>query len=245
MMSSLRVQVLIEFLLLFAAGIDCSAFCVDKFHERYQTTLDLVQPNRQFSARWNGGYKHASSKLCDVPKKKKLQLKLSAGGVTKVLLKKRMETLQHVLTKAVLWKLFTNDYPNIEIEHDIGDPNYLPDVISLSNDEAKRPLFWGESGRMKVHKAVDLMQRYPDTHIVHCRWGIDIETFSRPLIDYLQEQYDADMLDLSGRKGKFTFCSLPLDVWRFVDEESGEIIVTTNDLEWKELDFPSKKSIEN
>lgn len=26
----------------------------------------------------------------------------------------------------------------------------------------KEIAFWGESGRMKLHKAVDLMQRYPD-----------------------------------------------------------------------------------
>jgi hypothetical protein len=147
------------------------------------------------------------------------------------------------------------EYPNLQIEYDIGDPDYLPDVVSVVMDDDddddtpknataatthSSPLFWGESGRMKVHKAVDLLERYPDTHIVHCRWGMDIETFSKPLMDHLQEQYDLGLLDhlATHRTAKFTFCSVPLDVWRFIDEETGTIHVTKQDLEWKELELP-------
>lgn len=201
---------------------------------------------RRVARRWNGNYKHASTKMCDVPKAKKLQLHLSVQQadritVTKTVEKKRQETLQHVLTKAMLWKLYCNEYPGIEIELDIGDPNYLPDVISLDVDG--NPLFWGESGRMKVHKAIDLMQRYPNTHIVHCRWDMDVDAIAGPLQEHLQHLLDTDCLDdLPRRGGRFTFCSLPLDVWRFVDEETGIIHIAHGDLDWKELEFPSIKT---
>jgi hypothetical protein len=202
---------------------------------------DALAGDRTTSRRWNGNYQHASNKLSLVSKKKRLKLDLVANGIQKTVEKKREESLQHVLTKAVIWKLFMKEYPNLQIEYDIGDPDYLPDVVNVDDEsvkEANDPVFWGESGRMKVHKAIDLMQRYPDMHIVHCRWGVGIEAFSKPLLDHLQETYDSGELDLSYRKGKFTFCALPLDVWRFVDDDTGVIHVEKEDLEWEELDFP-------
>jgi hypothetical protein len=198
--------------------------------------------DRQTSSRWYGNYKHASKALKDVTKAKKMKLELTANGVTKTLEKKRMESLQHVLTKAIIWKLFMDEYPNMEIELDINDPNYLPDVISL-DATTQEPLFWGESGRMKVHKAVDLLQRYPNAHIVHCRWGMEIAQFAAPLEEYLQEKFDEGTLDLpSSSKGKFLFCSLPLDVWRFIDEETMTIHISKDDLPWKELKLPRAES---
>ncbi len=200
----------------------------------------------RLARRWNGNYKHSSTKLCDVSKAKKLQLELSvchADGstTTKTVVKKRQETLQHVLTKAILWKLFCDEYPGMEIEQDIGDPDFLPDVISL--DQKGNPLFWGESGRMKVHKAIDLMRRYPNCHIVHCRWDMSIDAIAAPLLEELQQLFDTDCLgDLPARSGKFTFYSLPLDVWQFIDEETGMIHVVSDDLLWKELQFPTTKS---
>lgn len=203
-------------------------------------SCDALTIDRTTSRRWNGNYRHASNKLSLVSKKKKLKLDLVANGVTKTVEKKRQESLQHVLTKAVIWKLFMEEYPNLQIEYDIGDADYLPDVVNVDrSNEAAIPVFWGESGRMKVHKAVALMQRYPDMHIVHCRWGVDIETFSKPLLDHLQESFDSGELDMSYRNGKFTFCALPLDVWRFVDDDTGVLRVEKEDLEWKELEFPA------
>jgi hypothetical protein len=202
---------------------------------------------RRLVQRWNGKHKRASKRLCDVPKAKTMNLSLSVRRqdgsiVTKTVHKKRQETLQHVLTKAMLWKLYCDDYQNIEIEQDIGDQDYLPDVISL--DVNGQPLFWGEAGRMKVHKAVDLMKRYPDAHIVHCRWDMELSEIEAPLMEHLQKLFDADDLgDVPERSGRFTFCSLPLDIWKFIDEETGFIRLTGNDPKWKELVFPSTKSL--
>lgn len=200
------------------------------------TTTSLFQQRRE-AARWNGNYKHASKKLSDVPKSKKLMIKLTANGVTKTLEKKRMETLQHVLTKAMIWKLFMDEHPNLEIEMDIGDPDYLPDVVGTTTTAMNQTeiCFWGESGRMKVHKALDLMRRYPNAHIVHCRWSIPIDSYMGPFIEYLETALADE--DTSWWKGKFSFASLPLEVWDFIDEETGTILIERKDLEWKHLDL--------
>jgi hypothetical protein len=210
------------------------------FHSTIPTTANrrtsLFQQRRQ-ARRWTGKYKHASKKLSDVPKSKKLKLNLTANGVTKTLEKKRMETLQHVLTKAMIWKLFMDEYPDLEIELDIGDPDYLPDVVGTSTTTSNHTeiSFWGESGRMKVHKALDLMRRYPNAHIVHCRWGIDVESFMGPFTEYLETELQDE--DTSWWKGKFSFASLPLEVWEFIDESTGTILIERSDLEWRELDL--------
>ena len=164
-------------------------------------------------------------------------IKLTANGVTKTLEKKRMETLQHVLTKAMIWKLFMEEHPNLEIEMDIGDPDYLPDVVGTTTTASNQTeiSFWGESGRMKVHKALDLMQRYPSAHIVHCRWGVSIDSYMGPFIEYLETRLENE--DTSWWKGRFSFASLPLEVWEFIDEDTGTILIERNDLEWKQLDL--------
>ena len=211
-----------------------------KYHSPIPTTstrrTSLFQERRQ-ARRWNGNYKHASKRLADVPKSKKLMIKLTANGVTKTLEKKRMETLQHVLTKAMIWKLFMDEYPNLEIEMDIGDPDYLPDVVGTRTTPSNETeiLFWGESGRMKVHKALDLMRRYPNAHIVHCRWSISIDSFMAPFVEYLETELKHE--DTSWWKGKFSFASLPLEVWEFIDEDTGNILIERDDLEWKQLDL--------
>jgi len=135
-----------------------------------------------------------------------------------------------------------NDYPNLEIELDIGDPDYLPDVVGTTTAEATENkynstevVFWGESGRMKVHKALDLMRRYPNAHIVHCRWSIDIASFMGPFVEYLETELVEE--DTSWWTGIFSFASLPLEVWEFIDEDTGTILIEKSDLTWRELDL--------
>mmetsp|Transcript_25353 Transcript_25353/g.28322 ORF Transcript_25353/g.28322 Transcript_25353/m.28322 type:complete len:278 (+) Transcript_25353:27-860(+) len=210
------------------------------YHSKKGTRLTALfhRQQQRNARRWNRNFKKKSNKLSDVSKSQKLTLNLTANGVTKTLKKQRMETLQHVLTKAVIWKLFMNDYPNLEIEYDIGDDDYLPDVVSISTT-GEEISFWGEAGRCKVNKALDLMLRYPNAHIVHCRWGIDIETFMEPFTEYLRTESKTGRLnDLLAWKGKFSFATLPSTVWQFIDEDTGTILIERNDLEFKELDLP-------
>jgi hypothetical protein len=133
--------------------------------------------------------------------------------------------------------MFMDDYPNLEIELDIGDPDYLPDVVGTTTTTSNHTeiTFWGESGRMKVHKALDLMRRYPSAHIVHCRWGIDVESYMGPFIEYLETELYGE--ETSWWKGKFSFASLPLEVWEFIDEDTMTILIERSDLEFQELDL--------
>jgi hypothetical protein len=176
--------------------------------------------------RWIGNSKPRTERLQDIPTAKKHTLVLtSAQGDTKTFSKKRGETLQHVLTKAILWSLYQDMHPGILIEHDMHDPDYLPDCVSL--DEENRVSFWGESGRMSVQKAVDLAERYPDTHLVHLRWAVPVEEFAPEIIRNIKAR---EIL----RTGKFEFASIPNDVWRFFDENN-KIKIDRNDLKWMEL----------
>ena len=192
--------------------------------------------DRTTSRRWNGNYKSPTTRLSQIPKAKKMQLELKANGVTKVLQKNRMESIQHVLTKAVLWKVFMDEYPHLQIELDVGDPDYLPDVVQLDDSEGM-PIFWGEAGRVKPHKAIELLQRYPDTHIVHCRWGMEIEQFQTPVLEAIEEMQEeaGSNFTLPARSRPFQFCSIPFEVWKFVDEDTMSLDVTKDDLKWETL----------
>ena len=203
--------------------------------------------NNKSSTRWFGNYKPPISQLKDIPKAKKHTLHLTVvtntttttttttgekserSSETKVLEKKKYESLQHVLVKAILWKLYNDDYPDIEIEQDIGDPNYLPDVVSRQDDKV---LFWGESGRMSLEKAVCLSERYPETHIVWMRWGISIQDFSNQV---------APALKSVDRGGRFTLAAIPRkEIWEFINEEetnnSNIIAIEKENVDWLEID---------
>jgi hypothetical protein len=153
------------------------------------------------------------------------------GEATQSFQKKRGESIQHVLTKAILWKLHREEYSNIQIERDIQDPDgYLPDCVALG-DRTGVPVFWGESGRVSVTKAVDLARRYPHTHICQLRWSMELEDFAK---DTIAAIYAKDDDIVTSRTAKYEFGSLPNDVWKFFDSD-GNILVTRQDLSWMEL----------
>lgn len=211
------------------------------------------------SSRWVGNFKPPIQKLSEIGKAKKHAIHVTVQNETKVLLKKKYESIQHVLVKAVLWKLFYDEYEHLDIEKDIGDPNYLPDVIALdmsiiddqdtsiddcNSDNAVRthqrqqqqssPLFWGESGRMTLEKARELCQRYPTTHIVWMRWGIPMQEFAKLAAPALAPV-------TANRQGRFTLAALPnKNVWELFDynpiNEECRVLVGKGDVEWFEMD---------
>ena len=79
----------------FLMKIESSSSNSDVTTRRYMTTKTAEDSNnnnnnkRVSSRRWNGNYKHASKKLSDVSKTKKLRLDLISNGVCKTLEKKR------------------------------------------------------------------------------------------------------------------------------------------------------------
>ena len=114
----------------------------------------------------------------DLALRRTLTLRASDGAALRklVLVKKRGESIEHVLMKAVLWALYLPDYPEMQVEVSIGD-TYKPDLVHLApppggvayGDPA--PVFWGEAGKVSAAKWRSLLKRFPDTHFALARWN--------------------------------------------------------------------------
>jgi len=216
-------------------------------NEEEEVDLYTYEGDEDASPRWYGNWKPSISKLSDIPKSKKHSVTLidPNDGETKVYLKKNKESLQHVLTKAIIWKLFKEEYgvgkddTTVEVELNISDKDYLPDVVIFKKDdveystrrdtavfkEDKKPIFWGESGRMKIHKAVALAERYPDTDICQIRWGMELDQFVPDTLKAVKR--------VKNRTGKFSFGSIPkMEVWEYFNEEDGTIRMTKDMITW-------------
>lgn len=111
----------------------------------------------------------------DLPLRRTLTVR-SADGAKLVLVKKRGESIEHVLMKAALWALYRPAYPDVRVEVPIGDA-YKPDLVALApppggpayGDPA--PAFWGEAGKVSPGKWASLLRRFPDTHFALARWN--------------------------------------------------------------------------
>jgi len=220
MFLSLRITIV---LILFPSA--CSFLLPTNIYNKILASPRFVRRD-ETPRRWIGNTKPRVERLQDIPTAKKHTLVLtSANGDTKTFQKKRGETLQHVLTKAILWSLYQDTHPTIRIEYDIDDPDYLPDCVMV--DEHDKVVFWGESGRMSIRKAVDLARRYPDTHFVHLRWAVPVEEFAPAIIRNIRE---------IPRTGRFEFASIPNDVWRFFDQNN-KINIARKDLNWMKMEL--------
>jgi hypothetical protein len=104
------------------------------------------------------------------------KLTLTLAGRKIVLIKKAQESLEHVLGKAGIMALYGEEYPDMQVEVPARD-RYKPDL--LVTDEAGEPLFWAEVGQVKKKKVEQLLKRYPATHFVFARHGLDPVAFER------------------------------------------------------------------
>ena len=99
----------------------------------------------------------------------------AADGAKLVLRKKRGESIEHVATKAVLWALYRERYPELAVEVTIGDA-YKPDLVMLAPPPGglaygpARPVFWAEAGKVSEAKWRSLFRRFPETHFVSAKW---------------------------------------------------------------------------
>jgi len=145
---------------------------------------------------------------------------LRAHGQQVVLIKKPLESQEHVVMKALLWALYLPQYPGLTIEVAIGD-RYKPDVVAL--DSFGEPLFWAEAGQVGRDKLRSLARRYRQTHFAIGRWASSLE----PLADLAREA----MAGL-GRSAPFDLIRFPADsVERFIDAD-GRITVGHDAVQW-------------
>ena len=139
-----------------------------------------------------------------------------------VLVKKRDESIEHVLMKAFLWALYLPAYPHLAVEVPIGD-RYKPDLVAL--DPAGRPQFWGEAGKVGKAKYRSLARRFPDTHFAVAKWGGSLAPH-QTLIEKALTGFT--------RRAAFDLISFPPDAAeRFV--EDGTIRIAFGDLEILQL----------
>ena len=104
--------------------------------------------------------------MTDLELRRKLSFR--AHGSTLVLIKRPVESAEHVLQKALLWALYLPSYPALRVEVPLPGPSrYKPDLLAL---EAGRPRFWGECGVVSTAKLNDVLQRYRATHFAFSKW---------------------------------------------------------------------------
>jgi hypothetical protein len=154
---------------------------------------------------------------------------LRAHGEQVVFVKKRLESTEHVLMKALLWALYLPLYPDVRVEVGIGD-RYKPDLVSL--DRWQRPRFWGEAGEVGAQKIESLSRRYRRTHFAMAKWDAQLT----PFVDLVGEA----LQDLS-RSAPFDLLAFPADsAERYVDER-GEITIRFDDLDWVRLGADTRR----
>jgi hypothetical protein len=146
-----------------------------------------------------------------------------ANGRQIVVIKKPVESVEHVVMKVLLWALYFPMYPSLTVEIDVGD-RYKPDVVALGLQG--EPLFWGEAGSVGVAKLRSLARRYRATHFALAKW----DTRLGPYVDLVR-----GALDGIPRRAPFDLICFPGDsADRFMDDE-GRIEVTLDQLDWVRL----------
>lgn len=111
--------------------------------------------------------------MSDLALRRKLTFR--AHGSSLVLIKRPIESTEHVLQKALLWALYLPLYPALRVEVPLaGSARYKPDLLAV---EDTRPVFWGECGVVSTAKLSELLQRYRATHFCFSKWDTPIQPF--------------------------------------------------------------------
>ena len=110
--------------------------------------------------------------MSDLSLKRKITVK--AHGQQIVLIKKPVESIEHVWTKAFLWARYLPSYPALLVEVPVNN-RYKPDLVAL-NDNAS-PVLWAEAGKVRANKIRHLARRYRDCHLVIAKWTLEIEPY--------------------------------------------------------------------
>jgi hypothetical protein len=115
------------------------------------------------------------------------KLTVRAHGHSLVLVKRPIESAEHVLQKALLWALYLPRYPNLRVEVPLPHPSrYKPDILAL--DERQEPILWGECGEVAIEKLRFLLSRYRRTHVVFSKWDTRLDPFAELIVKALPDQ---------------------------------------------------------
>ena len=162
----------------------------------------------------------------DLALRRTLTVRSPADGEKLVLVKKRGESIEHVLMKAALWVLYRPAYPDVRVEVPIGDA-YKPDLVALAPPPGglaygdPEPVFWGEAGKVSAQKWVSLLRRFPDTHFALARWNERLAPHAAIIQKALGDR---------ARRGPIDLIRVPGDVERHLQRD-GTFDLTTHDVE--------------
>ncbi len=105
------------------------------------------------------------------------KLTVRAQGQSLVLIKRPVESAEHVLQKALLWALYLPRYPGLRVEVHLPQPSrYKPDLLALGAKDD--PSFWGECGVVALDKLRFLLNRYRHTHFAFSKWDMHLDPFT-------------------------------------------------------------------
>ncbi len=152
------------------------------------------------------------------------KLTFRSHGQTLVLIKRPVESTEHVLQKALLWALYLPSYPGLRVEVPLpGASRYKPDLLAL---DGERPviLIWCECGVVSVAKLNDLLPRYRATHFVFSKWG-----FSPHALDTFAELIEAALRGVR-RTAPVELIGFSTDSAAFIGD-AGEIEISKRDVE--------------
>lgn len=114
-----------------------------------------------------------------------------------MLIKRPIESAEHVIQKALLWALYLPRYPALRVEVPLPQPSrYKPDVLAL--DELQEPVFWGECGEVHTEKLRFLLSRHHRTHFVFSKWDTRLDPFAALITKALPQSGRAAPVELIG-----------------------------------------------
>ncbi|ABX03667.1 MAG TPA: hypothetical protein DEF47_16405 [Herpetosiphon sp.] len=128
-----------------------------------------------------------------------------AHGSQVVMIKRPVESSEHVMMKALIWALYLPNYPEARVETPIG-LRYKPDVIAL--DCQGLPSFWGEAGHVGMDKLETLLKRYRHTHFVFAKWDSNLEALAQvvsELTSSIKRSAPIDLLSIPADSGERFF----------------------------------------
>jgi hypothetical protein len=147
------------------------------------------------------------------------KLTLRTAGDQVVFVKRPMESIEHVIMKALLWALYAEEYPQRSVEIRIGD-RYKPDVVSL--DGTDNPVFWAEAGKVGEAKIRSLARRFPSTHFAMGKWDTALEPYAAIIRDACSQ---------AKRRAPFDLIRFPSDsVARFITNDR-DVAIDRSDVE--------------
>ncbi len=148
------------------------------------------------------------------------KLTVRAYGRSLVLVKRPLESAEHVLQKGLLWALYLPDYPNIRVEVPLPSPSrYKPDLLAL--DAQHQPIFWAECGEVSIAKLRFLLDRYRRTHVVFSKWDMRLDPFAELIKQALPSSRRSAPVELIG---------FPATATTFIMED-GTINIDRDDIE--------------